>query len=119
MSFIGTTYYWLDDRQEVYQLGWILASALWLVTIGFSILFVKNKTRLGYLVAGILSWVTLAFWLLDNYYIVFQDSIIARQPNFEMTVRNFVGVIVAYTSILASHNVFHKIHSYQYRGVPV
>ncbi len=119
MSFIGTTYYWLDDRQEVYQLGWILASALWLVTIGFSILFVKNKTRLGYLVAGILSWVTLAFWLLDNYYIVFQDSIIARQPNFEMTVRNFVGVIVACTSILASHNVFHKIHSYQYRGVPV
>jgi len=118
MSVIGTTYYWLDDRQEVYEPEWLLVSILWYVIVAFSLMFVKNKTRLGYLVAGTLSWVTLAFWLLDNYHVVFHDSVIARQPGAEMTVRNFVGVAAAMVAILASHNVFHKIHSYQFRGRP-
>lgn len=118
MAVMGTTYYWLDDRQEVYQPGWLLASSAWFIVIGFSIVFVKNKTRLGYLVAGLLSWVTLGFWLFDNYYVVFAESIIAQQPGIQMTVRNFVGVVIAIVAILASHNVFHKIHSHQFRGRP-
>lgn len=118
MSAIGTTYYWLDDRPDVYQPAWLAASSLWFMTIAFSMIFVKNKARLGYLIAGLLSWVTLAFWLFDNYYVMFDDSIIARQPSPEMTVRNFVGVFVASVAIAASHNIFHKIHSYQFRGRP-
>ncbi len=119
MASIGTTYYWLDDRSDVYQPGWLVVSGVWFVALIASIIFVNNKTRLGYLTAGIVSWITLAFWLFDNYYVVFHDSVIARQPNAEMTIRNFVGVIIASLAIGSSHNVFHKIHSKQFRGRPV
>ncbi len=116
MSIIGTTYYWLDDRVDVYAIPWITASALWFAAIISSIIFVNNKTRLGYLIAGVLSWITLGFWLFDNYYVVFDKSIIAIQPNPYMTIRNFVGVGIAILVIASSHNVFHKIQSRQFIG---
>jgi hypothetical protein len=118
MSIIGTTYYWLDDRSDVYEFVWVTASALWFIAIISSIIFVHNKTRLGYFIAGVLSWVTLGFWLFDNYYIAFDQSIIAKQPNLNMTIRNFVGVGITILAIASSHNVFHKIQSYQFRGRP-
>ena len=109
LAIIGTTYYWLDDRMEVYQPGWLLASIFWYITIGFAIWFVKLKTRLGYLIAGILSWVTFAFWMFDNFHIVFHNSLIAKEPNILMITRNFIGIITSVITIIASHNVFHKI----------
>ena len=87
--------------------------------IAFAFIFVRNKTRLGYLIAGILSWVTLAFWLFDNFHIAFQSSLIANEPNLLMTVRNFVGIIIASIGVIASHNVFHKVRKYQQKGIPV
>jgi uncharacterized protein YbjT (DUF2867 family) len=111
MAIIGSTYYWLDDRAEVYQ--------PWYTAIAASIIFIHNKTRLGYLVAGILSWFTLAFWLFDNFYMVFETSVIAPQPNELMTVRNFVGIITAALAVFASHNQFHKVIDYQYKGKPI
>ena len=118
-AICGTTYYWLDDRPEVYQPLWLVVSALWYVVIGFSILFVYNKTRLGYLMAGILTWVTLAFWLFDNYHVAFQMSLISQEPNEFMTIRNFVGIIIAIIAVFASHNLFHKVFDYQYKGKPI
>ena len=118
-AICGTTYYWLDDRPNVYSLEWILGSIIWYVTIAFGIIFVYNKTRLGYLIGGILSWVTLAFWLFDNYYIIFQMSLIAEDPNFAMTIRNFVGIVIASIAVISSHNLFHKVIDYQYRGKPI
>jgi uncharacterized membrane protein len=119
MLIIGTTYYWLDDRVDVYKIQWISASVLWFVAIISSIIFVNNKTRLGYMIAGVLSWITLGFWLFDNYYVAFDQSIIARQPNLHMTIRNFVGVSIAIIVIASSHTVFHKIQSRQFRGRPI
>jgi uncharacterized protein YbjT (DUF2867 family) len=118
-AICGTTYYWLDDRTDVYQPGWLMASAFWYVTIVFAFIFVKNKTRLGYLIAGLLSWVTLAFWLFDNFHIAFQSSLIADEPNLLMTVRNFIGIVIASVGVIASHNVFHKVRKYQQKGIPV
>ena len=118
MLIVGTTYYWLDDRRDVYQPSWLIASGLWFMTIIIAILFVNKKTRLGYMIGGLLSWVTLAFWLFDNYSVVFHKSLIAVEPNMSMTIRNFIGVIIAAIAISASHNVFHKIRSYQNRGRP-
>jgi uncharacterized protein YbjT (DUF2867 family) len=119
MVAIGTTYYWLDDRLDVYQIGWLTVSGIWFVTLFSSIIFVNNKTRLGYLIAGVVSWITFVFWLFDNYYVIFHDSLIARAPNLEMTIRTFVGVIFASLAIAASHNVFHKVQSKQFRGRPL
>ena len=118
MLIVGTTYYWLDDRKDVYEPLWLFASGLWFITIIVAILFVNKKTRLGYMIAGMLAWITLAFWLFDNYSVVFHKSLIAVQPNMNMEIRNFVGVIIAAIAITASHNVFHKIRSYQNRCRP-
>ena len=118
-AICGTTYYWLDDRPEVYEPLWLTVSVFWYSTIGFGILFVYNKTRLGYLIAGILSWFTLAFWLFDNFHVAFQMSLIAQEPNELMTIRNFIGIAIAVIAVIASHNLFHKVIDYQYKGKPI
>jgi len=119
MAFIGTTYYWLDDRTDVYSLGWLTLSMIWFISIFSAIIFVNNKTRLGYVIAGVTSWITIAFWITDNYYVVFHTSLLAPKPDGIMTIRNFVGVAVSCLCIGASHNVFHKIQSKQNRGRPI
>ena len=108
LAFIGTTYYYLDDRAQVYEIQWIVTSIAWYIVIGVSIIKVLSKSRIGYLVAGITSWTTLAFWLLDNYYTVFHVTIIATRPDDIMVIRNFIGVAIASFGILSSHNAFHK-----------
>ena len=116
MAIIGTTYYWLDNRLDVFEISWLIGSIVWFVAIGFGILFVMQKTRLGYLIAGILSWVTIAFWLFDNFYVIFDMSLIAQEPDIYMTLRNFLGVVIAGIAVFSSHNVFHKIRTYQAKG---
>ena len=116
MALIGTSYYWLDDRPDVYQMLWLVGSFVWYVAIFSSIVLIRNKTRLGYFVAGILSWITLAVWLVDNSHIVFEISLIAEQPSAMMTVRNFIGIVFASITVVTSHNLFHKVIDYQYKG---
>ena len=118
-AIIGSTYYWLDSRSDVYELGWIAVSLIWYVTIFAAIIFVRNKTRLGYVIAGILSWVTLAFWSFDNFYVLFESSIIATEPTLVITIRNFIGVAIAVIGVISSHNLFHKVIDYQYKGKPI
>ena len=118
-AICGSTYYWLDNRSDVYEPLWLLASGIWYVAIGFSILFVYNKTRLGYLMAGILTWGTMAFWLFDNFHVVFQMSLIATQPSEVIIIRNFMGIAITVIAIIASHNLFHKVIDYQYKGKPI
>ena len=119
LAVIGTSYYWLDDRPEVYQPLWLIGSFVWYTTIVFSIIAIQNKTRLGYLMAGILSWTTLAFWLFDNHYIVFETPTLASPPSEQMTIRNFIGICTAAITVIASHNLFHKVIDYQHKGNPI
>ena len=119
MAIIGSTYYWMDDRSDVYQVGWLIGSAFWYLTIGVAIFFVRQKTRLGYMIAGILAWITFSFWMFDNFHVAFQTSVFAEEPNLLMTLRNFVGVSVVALVIIASHNVFHKVRQYQIKGSPI
>ncbi len=119
LALIGTSYYWLDDRPDVYQIIWLVGSFVWHVAIFYLIVLIHNKTRLGYFMAGILSWITLAVWLFDNSYVVFGTSLIADQPSLLMTVRNFIGIAFALITVITSHNLFHKIIDYKYKGKPV
>jgi uncharacterized membrane protein len=119
LALIGTSYYWLDDRPDVYQIHWLAGSFVWYVAIFSSIVLIRSKTRLGYFIAGILSWITLVVWLFDNFYVVFETSLIADQPNVLMTGRNFIGIVFASITIVASHNLFHKVIDYQYKGKPI
>ena len=38
MAIVGTTYYWLDDRAELFEPAWILAGMFWYVTIVVAII---------------------------------------------------------------------------------
>jgi len=34
-------------------------------------------------------------------------------------LRNFVGIAIALVAVVSSHNLFHKVIDYQYRGKPL
>ena len=119
MACIGTTYYWLDDRVDVYDPIWILAAILWYVGIISAIIFVNSKTRLGFMISGVLSWVTLVFWSFDNFYVMFNTSLISSPPSDIIALRNFIGIIITVIAIISSHNTFHKVIDYQYKGKPI
>ena len=118
MAIVGTTYYWLDDRPEIFAPIWIMGGIVWYITITSAIIFVRNKTRLGFLIAGVLSWITLAFWLFDNFYVLSGTTLIINQPNEWVTLRNFIWAALSALAVIASHNTFHKVIDYQYRGKP-
>ena len=109
MAVVGSTYYMLDARPEVFQISWLVLSGLWYLSIAFSLFFVFKGARLGTITAGIIGWITLAFWLVDNIYTVSGNSLIATSPDLIMTYRNFVGGIIAAIVVATSHNVYHKL----------
>ncbi len=109
MAAVGSTYYTLDARPEVFQASWLLLGGLWYLSIAFSLFFVSSGTRLGAITAGVIGWITLTFWLVDNIYTISGKSLIATSPNLLMTLRNFIGAVIAVSVVAASHNVYHKI----------
>ena len=112
LALVGFTYYVLDARPEILNVHWLILSGLWYIGIIFSIFFVRNGARLGAITAGVIGWITLAFWLFDNIYTISGDSLLASSPDLTMTIRNFVGAAVAGMVVASSHNVFHKIRIY-------
>jgi len=109
LGIIGTTYYFLDNRSDIFTPLWITLAILWYFGILFAIYFVKNGARLGSMIAGIIGWITLAFWLFNNIYLTSDNTLNFSSHNTIITIRNFIGAIVAGLSIAASHNLFHKI----------
>ena len=98
---IGTTYYFLDDRVQFLEPFWLFIAATWYLLIFVSIYFVRFGARLGALVAGILGWGSLAFWLLDNFHIVSGYSIIAERPGNDEVWRDVVGIVIASFTIMS------------------
>jgi hypothetical protein len=67
---------------------------------------------LGAIIAGIIGWITLAFWLIDSIYTMSGNPLIAISSSLEVTIRNLISVFVAALVVASSHNVFHKIRVY-------
>jgi uncharacterized protein YbjT (DUF2867 family) len=109
MAAIGSTYYIVDDRPEIYHSNWIILGTIWYLGIVFAIYFLRYGARLGALIAGVLGWLTLTFWLIDNLYIVWGISVLASSPDATITIRNFIGAGVAAVVVATSHNLFHKL----------
>ena len=109
LAIIGLTYYLLDARIEIYEPIWVILAGLWYFGIAFSIFFIHKGARLGSIIAGIIGWITLTFWLLDNFYLTFGTSVLASPPGYAMTIRNCIGAAIACLVIASSHNLFHKI----------
>ncbi|MDP9288118.1 MAG: NAD-dependent epimerase/dehydratase family protein [Thermoproteota archaeon] len=109
LAAVGSTYYMLNSRPEIFQIRWLVLSGLWYIGIMSSLYFVFKGARLGALTAGIIGWVTLAFWLTDIIYNVSGHSLISNSPNLVMTIRNIIGSVIAAVVVATSHNIFHKI----------
>ena len=109
LALIGSTCYFLDPRSEIFQPVWLMLGILWYFSIAFSIYFIHKGARLGSMIAGVVGWITLTFWLVDNFYIVFGTSVIASPPGYVMAIRNFVGSLIAGLVVASSHNLFHKL----------
>ena len=109
MAALGSTYYIIDDRPEIYHSNWIILGTIWYLGIVFAIYFLRYGARLGALIAGVLGWLTLTFWLIDNLYIVWGISVLASSPDATITIRNFIGAGVAAVVVATSHNLFHKL----------
>jgi uncharacterized protein YbjT (DUF2867 family) len=112
MVTIGSTYYTLDPRLEIFHVNWLVLSFVWYFGIAFSIYFVIKNARLGVLTAGIIGWITLAFWSLDSVYTIAGHSLLESSLNMAVTIRNFIGMVIASLVVAASHNIFHKIRIY-------
>jgi hypothetical protein len=109
MAALGSTYYIIDDRPEIYHSNWIILGTIWYLGIAFAIYFLRYGAKLGALTAGVLGWLTLTFWLIDNLYIVWGISVLASSPDATITIRNFIGAGVAAVVVTTSHNLFHKL----------
>jgi uncharacterized protein YbjT (DUF2867 family) len=109
MAVIGSTYYVIDRRPEIYHTNWIILGTFWYLGIAFAIYFLRYGARLGAITAGSLGWITLTFWLIDNLDIVWGTSLIASSPDAAITIRNFIGAGVAAVVVATSHNLFHKL----------
>ena len=109
LAIAGFTYYMLDARIEIFEPIWVMLAGLWYFGIAFSIYFIHKGARLGSIIAGIIGWITLTFWLLDNFYLIFGTSVLASSPGYAMTIRNCIGAAIACLVIASSHNLFHKI----------
>ena len=110
LAAMGATYYTVDTRTEVVQPHWLVLGAIWYFGIVFSAYFTWHNARLGPLIAGVIGWITLAFWLLDNLYLFAGNSLLAESPDVAITMRNFIGSIVVGITVVASHVVFHNLH---------
>ena len=108
MAFIITTYFWADERDEFSQSSWIVILVIWYTGIVTSLFLVFKKRRIGYMLSGFLGWITIAFWLSDMSHLVFNVSLLLPEPNLQMIIRNFVGIIISGFLVFSSHNAFHK-----------
>ena len=111
MAVIGTTYFWLDERSEFFESFWILILSIWQIWLIVSLCLIFSRKKIGYLLGGILAWSTVGFLLLDNFHMVFDMSVIASRPSFNISMKNFIEIIVAGLVIFSAHNSFHKIKS--------
>jgi uncharacterized protein YbjT (DUF2867 family) len=109
LAAVGSTYYLLNSRPEIFQIRWLVLTGLWYIGIMISLYFVFKEAKLGALTAGIVGWVTLAFWLADIIYTVSGHSLISNSPNLVITIRNIIGPVIAAVVVATSHNIFHKM----------
>jgi hypothetical protein len=112
MAAIGSTYYIINERPEIFHINWIILGIIWYLSIAFAFYFLRYGARLGALIAGVLGWLTLIFWLTDNLYIVGgggRTPLLVSSPDAIIAVRNFIGAGVAALIIATSHNLFHKL----------
>lgn len=106
---VGSVYYMVQRWQDPFQPVNLALLFSWYFGIAFALYFIRQGARLGALVAGIIGWVTLTFWLIEG-----QGRFLpATQPDMFLGPiafwLNVLGFIIVSVEIAASHNIFHKL----------
>lgn len=109
MAAIGSTYYIIGGSPEIYNGIWIIFGALWYIGIAFALYFLRFGARLGALTAGIVGWVSLAFYLINSFQFIWDNSSIISSSDTTISVLNFIRAAIAAVVVVTSHNLFHKL----------
>jgi uncharacterized protein YbjT (DUF2867 family) len=109
LSVMGSTYYLLNPKPEIFLASWLILSVLWYIGIVVSIYFILKSTRLGSMTSGIIGWATLAFWSTDAVYAMLGHPFLYTSLDLLTTIRDFISIATAVMVVVASHNMFHKI----------
>jgi hypothetical protein len=110
---MGSTYYILDPKPEIFLANWFILSVLWYFGIAFSIYFILKSTRLGPMISGIIGWTTLAFWSTDAVYAMLGHPFLSTSLDHLTTIRDFISIATAVMVVVTSHNMFHKLRVYR------
>jgi len=109
LAAAGLAYYVVQRWQDPFQIGNLALLFSWYLGIAFALYFVRQGARLGAFLAGIVGWVTLAFWLIEGWGLFLSTT----QPGMVLMPialwLNVVGLVTVGVEIAASHNIFHKL----------
>jgi uncharacterized protein YbjT (DUF2867 family) len=110
LTFFGSGYYIVDKSHESIPSGNITFIFIWYIGIAFALYFIRQGARLGAFVAGIIGWITLAFWLVEGR-AFFLSIVKPRVINTEPVALwiDILGILTVCIVIAASHNLFHKL----------
>ena len=105
----GTAYYVVQRWSNPYQFGDLALLFAWYFGIAFALYFIRQGARLGSLVAGIIGWVTMAFWLVQEQspLLSLLDPSAIGDPLAVWI--DAIGLVTVSFEIAASHNIFHKL----------
>jgi uncharacterized protein YbjT (DUF2867 family) len=109
LAAVGLAYYVAQRWQDPFQIGNLALLFSWYLGIAFALYFVRQGAKLGAFVAGIVGWVTLAFWLIEArglFLFTTQPGIVLMSIALWL---NVIGLVIAGVEIAASHNIFHKL----------
>ncbi len=108
LAVFGSMYYVVDRGQSPSDPTNLALFSLWYLGIAFALYFIRKGARLGAFVAGLIGWITLAFWLLEGRDIFLSA---ARPAELAAIFLDTAGIITVCFEISASHNVFHKLRT--------
>jgi uncharacterized protein YbjT (DUF2867 family) len=109
LATAGFLNYVVQQWQDPLQFGNLAMIVIWYTGIAFAMYFVKQGARLGAFVAGIVGWITLAFWLFEAQSLVsstFRPAATVLPFPFWLYV---AGLVTVCAVIALSHDVFHKL----------
>lgn len=104
LGFFGLTFF-IDRSIEVYT-SLLVPIIIWYIAILPSLYFLAKGTKLGLLLAGILCWISLIYYILDNISVIM--PLLSSISNNNIIIRNFVGIIISSFAIVLTHNLFHS-----------
>jgi hypothetical protein len=103
LGVMGSINYAADRWQNPIHIGDLALLFGWYFGIATAIYFIGQGARLGALIGGIIGWITLIFWIVGGW------SLLLTYEISYIVWFDLLSIFSASTTIIASHNFFHKL----------